>query len=286
VAESTLAPPPPSLAPKPAGGPLVRFALSRRGAITAYLLIVLLGWQIIASVVPTRLFPKPVDVAAFMWDELRGETLAPATVYEAFGTTLGRLLTGFAFAILIGSVIGLFMGLSKRAEAFFRDFVVTLLAMPDLVWALVFAMWLGFGPLATIYTVTLAAMPFVILNVWEGVRAVPRDLVDMARSFGTGRKTIIRHIIVPAQMPFAFAALRYGFVNGWKGVVVAEVFGAADGAGWTIRFWYDAHRSYAVVGYALFFVIFAIIVDRLIFRKLSNHVFRWRPSVATKRPNV
>jgi ABC-type nitrate/sulfonate/bicarbonate transport system permease component len=286
VAESTLAPPPPALAPKPEGGPLVRFALSRRGAITAYVLIVLVGWQIFASLVTTKLFPMPLDVASFMWDEVRGDTLAPATVYEAFATTLGRLLTGFAFAIVIGSVIGLLMGLSKRAEAFFRDFVMTLLAMPDLVWALVFAMWLGFGPLATIYTVTLAAMPFVILNVWEGVKSVPRDLVDMGHAYGVDRKTIIRHFIIPAQMPFAFAALRYGYVNGWKGVVVAEVFGAADGAGWTIRFWYDAHRSYAVVGYALFFVLFAIVLDRLVFRKLSNYVFRWRPSVATQRPNI
>jgi ABC-type nitrate/sulfonate/bicarbonate transport system permease component len=286
VAESTLAPTPPSLAPKPAGGPLIRFGLSRRGAITAYVVIVLLSWQILGPLLPTRLFPQPLDVASFMWDELRGDTLAPATVYEAFGITLGRLLTGFAFAIIIGAVIGLLMGLSKRAEAFFRDFVMTLLAMPDLVWALVFAMWLGFGPLATIYTVTLAAMPFVILNVWEGVKSVPRDLVDMGHAYGVDRKMIIRHFIIPAQMPFAFAALRYGFVNGWKGVVVAEVFGAADGAGWTIRFWYDAHRSYAVVGYALFFVLFAIVLDRLVFRKLSNYVFRWRPSVATQRPNI
>jgi NitT/TauT family transport system permease protein len=264
---------------------VTRFARSRRGAVTAFVLLIALGWQLIVPLLPTKLIPYPSEVLSFMWDEVRGDTLAPDTVYTAFGITLGRLLLGFIFAVVIGVVIGLLMGLSKRAEAFFRDFVMTLLAMPDLVWALVFAMWLGFGPAAPVLTVTLAALPFVILNVWEGVRAVPRDLVDMADSFGVKRSTIIRHVIVPSQMPFAFAALRYGFANGWKGVVVAEVFAAADGAGWTIRYWYDAHRAYGVIGYALFFVVFSLLLDRLVFRKLSNFVFRWRPSVADQHAN-
>jgi hypothetical protein len=47
------------------------------------------------------------------------------------------------------------------------------------------------------------------------------------------------------------------------------------GAGWTITFWYDAHRAQEIIGYALFFVIFAL--ERLIFGRLSAYVFRWRP---------
>lgn len=252
---------------------------TRRAASITFILLILVFWQLVVPVLPTRLVPMPLEVAGFMWDELRGDTLAPDTVYQAFAITLRRLVIGFGLAVVIGTPIGLAMGLSQRVEAFFRDFVVVTLTMPYLVWSLVFAMWLGFGNRAPIYTVVLSALPFIILNIWEGVRDVPKELVDMGHAFEMSRGALIRHVILPSQMPFIFAALRYGFANGWKGVVVAEVFAAADGAGWMIRYWYDAHRAYGVIGYALFFVIFSLFLERTLFTRLSNWVFRWRPSI-------
>ena len=82
-------------------------------------------------------------------------------------------------------------------------------------------------------------------------------------------------------MPFMFAAGRYAFALGWKGLVVAEVFGGQDGAGWTIKFWYDAHRAYGVVGYAFLFVIFALIFEKFLFDRLSTWIFRWRPAASS-----
>ncbi|MGH9244516.1 MAG: ABC transporter permease [Acidimicrobiales bacterium] len=260
--------------------PVSRWVRSRRGAVVAFVLLWLACWQVVVPLLPTRLVPLPAEVASFMWDELRGDTLAPDTVYVAFAITLGRLAVGFALAVAVGVPIGLLMGLSLRVEAFLRDFVVVLLTMPYLVWALILSMWLGFGSLAPVLTVTLSSTPFIVLNVWEGVRDVPRDLIDMGRSFEMPRRRMIRHVIMPSQMPFLFAAMRYGLANGWKGVVVAEVFAAANGAGWTIRYWYDAHRAYGVIGYALFFVLFSLALERLVFGTLSKMVFRWRPSIA------
>lgn len=257
----------------------VRWLRSRRGATVTAIVLSLLFWQLVVPVLPTRLMPLPLEVAGFMWDELRGETLAPATVYESFAITFGRLGLGFALAIVVGAPVGLAMGVSRRVEAFFRDFVVVTLTMPYLVWALVLAMWLGFGSTAPVLTVALSAVPFIVLNVWEGVRNVPRELVEMGRSFEMPRSTMIRHVVLPSQMPFVFAALRYGFANGWKGVVVAEVFAAADGAGWMIRYWYDAHRAYGVIGYAFFFIVVSLVLEGLVFTRLSAWVFRWRPSI-------
>lgn len=237
----------------------------------------LAAWQLLVPIVPTDLIPTPAAVARFMWNELRGETLAPQTVYEAFGTSLGRLGTGLALALLVGVPIGLLMGLSKKAEWFLHDFVVVGLAMPSLVWALVAGMWFGFGSTAPIVTVLLAAVTFVIINVAEGVRDVPKDLLDMSRSYGRSRMATIRHVVLPSLMPFFFASMRYGMANGWKGLVLAELYSSTNGAGWMIKFWYDAHRASGIVGYALFFVIFALLVERLFFGRLSAWVFRWRP---------
>jgi ABC-type nitrate/sulfonate/bicarbonate transport system permease component len=241
-------------------------------------------WQLSIPLLPTLLVPTPIEVAEFMWDEIRGDTLAPQTVYQAFATSAGRLGLGLAIAFAIGIPIGLLMGLSKKATWFGHDFVVVGLAMPSLVWALIAAMWFGFGSIAPLITVVLAAWTFVAINVAEGVRNVPKDLLDMGKAYGTSRADTIRHVIFPSLMPFFFAALRYGLANAWKGLVLAELFASTNGAGWTIKFWYDAHRAQGIIGYALFFVIFALIVERLIFGRLSAHVFRWRPQAGTAPP--
>ena len=102
----------------------------------------------------------------------------------------------------------------------------------------------------------------------------------MARSFNVPRRRVVRHVLIPSLLPFLFAALRYGFANGWKGLVLAEVFASSNGAGWTIRYWYDAHRGQGVIGYALFFVLFALFIERGVFERMSRRVFRWRPSLA------
>lgn len=245
----------------------------------------LIFWYIAIKIVTTiwpfavDVLPTPGQVFGFMWNELRGDTLAPRNMYETFGISLQRLAIGMVLAMIIGTIIGIAMGLSKAVDAFFNDWVVAILAMPNLAWALFCSLAFGFGDLGPIITVVLTGVPFVIMNVREGVRNTPTDLFDMARAFDVPRDRVIRQVLIPSLLPFLFAAARYAFALGWKGLVVAEVFGGQDGAGWTIKFWYDAHRAYGVVGYALLFVVFALIFEKFMFDQLSKRFFKWRPAV-------
>jgi ABC-type nitrate/sulfonate/bicarbonate transport system permease component len=270
---------------RPRGNPVVRAAKSPLSGRIAFPLVCLLVWLVALEVVQSiwpfavDVLPKPSQVLSFMWGEVKGETLAPYNMYETFGISLKRLGIGMAIAMVIGTVIGLGMGLSKSVNAFFNDWVVAILAMPNLAWALFCSLAFGFGDIGPIVTVVLTGVPFVIINVREGVRNAPLDLYDMARAFGVSRGHIIRHVLIPSLMPFMFAAGRYAFALGWKGLVVAEVFGGEDGAGWTIKFWYDAHRAHGVIGYAMFFVVFALLFEKFMFDRLSRCFFRWRPEV-------
>ena len=245
------------------------------------LVVWLLAIKLVTTIWPfaVDVLPTPGQVFGFMGKELMGETVAPHNMYVTFGISLQRLGIGMLIAMAIGTVIGLAMGLSKAVDAFFNDWVVAILAMPNLAWALFCSLAFGFGDTGPIITVVLTGVPFVIINVREGVRNTPTDLYDMARAFRVPRPWVIRAVLIPSLMPFLFAAARYSFALGWKGLVVAEVFGGQDGAGWTIKFWYDAHRAYGVVGYALLFVIFALLFEKVMFDQLSKRLFKWRPAI-------
>lgn len=250
---------------------------SARFARILFPIVVLVGWTLVFYGLDSRVFPSPARVMEFMWTEITLNSLARSNVYETFALSLVRLFTGFAISMVIGTVIGLGMGLSKSVDAFFHDWVMAVLAMPALVWALFAGLVFGFGSTGPILVTVLSGIPFVIVNVREGVRNTPRELFDMASSFNVPRNRMTRHLLMPSLMPFFFAAMRYGFSIGWKGLVLAEVFASDAGAGWTIKFWYDAHRAQGVVGYALFFVAFALFLEKFVFDRIYEKAFRWRP---------
>ena len=275
--------------PQPSGKPffLWRILKSPIFARILFPLVVLAIWLVAIEILNaiwsfgTEVLPTPLEVWNFMWDEFTTDTLARRNLYATFAISLQRLGIGFLISMALGTAIGLGMGLSKTVDAFFHDWVMALLAMPALAWALFLSLVFGFGDAGPIYTVILAGIPFVIVNVKEGVRNAPSDLFAMARAFGIPQSKITRHVLIPSLMPFMFAAARYAFSIGWKGLVITEVFGGQDGAGWTIKFWYDAHRAHGIVGYAAFFIIFALATERLVLEPLSRRVFRWRPSLDT-----
>jgi ABC-type nitrate/sulfonate/bicarbonate transport system permease component len=246
----------------------------RAARITAPLLF-LLAWQLIAPMTESRILPMPVGVVEAMWEQLRDGSLV-----EAFSVSLLRLAIGFSLALVVGSVVGLAMGISPRIEAMFHDFVVVGLTFPYLIWGLLVAIWFGFGPIGPVLVVFIAGLPYVILNASEGVRDVSKELRDMATAYEVPRNRILRHLIVPSLSPFFFASLRYGLANGWKGLVLAEVFAATSGAGYHINEMREYGNFAGVVGFAVYFAIFSIIVERLVFGRLSRHVFRWRPTIA------
>ncbi|HEU4320509.1 MAG TPA: ABC transporter permease [Acidimicrobiia bacterium] len=258
-----------------------------KSPVTARILFpffVLALWYFIYYTIDSRIFPTPLEVLEFMWEEVtltsgvRYSSVAD-NLYEQFAVSLLRLTVGFVVAMTLGTVLGLAMGLSKSVDAFFHDWVMAILAMPALVWALFLSIVFGYGSIAPILTVILAGIPFVIINVREGVRNTPKELIDMGRSFEVPQKKITRHVLLPSLMPFFFAALRYAYSIGWKGLVIAEVFGSQVGMGWTIKFWYDAHRAHGVIGYALFFIIFAMGLEKLVFDPLARRAFKWRPQL-------
>lgn len=278
------------LAPKKAKKSLwKRYSQSSLMARLSFPVAVVIFWYasiaVIGAIWPfaVAVLPTPGEVVISMWGEIidpffeGNQAITRENLYATFGRSLLRLGGGFAIAMVVGTILGLGMGLSKAVDAFFHDWVMALLAMPALAWALFNSMIFGFGNLGVIITVVLAGIPFVIVNVREGVRNTPRELFDMANAFKVPSKRVTRHVLIPSLMPFMFAAVRYAFSIGWKGLVIAEVFGGQNGAGWTLKYYYDAHQAHGLVGYAFFFIIFAMLLERLVFEKIANRVFKWRP---------
>ncbi len=218
------------------------------------------------------LLPGPVNVFSEMWEIVQG-----GDFWVNVLATLRHLAIGFLLAFLIGTTIGIAMGRSAYWNGFFSDYVMLTLTTPGLVFALICVMIFGLAGIGPIVAIVLTSFPHITVNVVEGVRAIPRDLMDMATAYGVPRSTRIRNIVLPAVAPFLFTAVRYGFAIAWKITALTELFGGADGVGIQIRVEYQFFDIGGVLAWAFFLVGFALIMERLVLQRLERRFFRWRP---------
>lgn len=241
----------------------------RAAAIISFVLV----WLLMAAAFGR--VPGPVEVVERLVDEFRrGE------VFGNFGVTLYRFAVGVLLATVVGIAIGVMMGLSKLSRAFFESPVLVGLSIPAIIWAFLTVMWFGFGDTSPIVTTFLTSLPFVIVNVAQGVRGVSRDLRDMSSTYEVPLARRIKDLVLPAVTGYVAAGVRFAIIIGWNGVLLAEWFGGAGGVGYRARFWYDANRFGGFAAWVVLFVGFIVILDRLVLDRVIRHAFRWRDNSA------
>jgi NitT/TauT family transport system permease protein len=238
-------------------------------AVIAALLSILAVWQI-AVVVGNRVPSPALTVERLVSEAAIGE------LWHNLAISMNRFLLGLVLALVVGAVIGVLMGMSKLADLAFSDLNAAALAIPAVIWALLTTMWFGFGWLTPVVTVFLSGLPFVIVNIAKATRAVPADLVLMARSFGVPRAHILRHIVAPAVAGSTVAAVRFAIMSAWNGLLLAEWFGSTSGVGWRSRYWYDANQLDGFFAWVLVFIALLVIADLLLLGPIERYATRWR----------
>ena len=203
----------------------------------------------------------------------------PST-YAVVGATLAQIVEGFAVSMIIGTVLGLAMGLRHEIEVFFDGWIMVLLTFPAVCWAFLTVLWFGLSQAAAIVTIVLIVFPFVALNIWAGTKAIEKDLVEMARVYKADRTLMLRRVLVPQLMPYVFSSLRIALSLSWKIALVAEAFGASSGVGQKLVNWFQETRVDMMLAWGVSFMVVMVLIDLLVFRTWARRTFAWRPQVA------
>lgn len=201
--------------------------------------------------------------------------------YPVIGETLARIFEGFAISMAIGTALGLVMGLKRDVEIFFDSWIMVLLTVPSVCWAFLTVLWFGLSSIAPVVTIVLIVVPFVAMNIWEGTKAVEKDLSEMARVYRADRALTLRKVLVPQLMPYVFSSLRIALSLSWKIALVAEAFGAGSGVGQRLIYWFQDTRVDMMLAWGVSFMIVMVAIDLLVFRVWARRAFAWRRQVAT-----
>ena len=76
----------------------------------------------------------------------------------------------------------------------------------------------------------MLCLPIIYYNVVEGINAVDKELIEMARLYKVSRRALLQKIYIPGIMPYINAALLTAIGISWKGTIAAEVIGVVKGS--------------------------------------------------------
>jgi NitT/TauT family transport system permease protein len=175
-------------------------------------LIVYTGWQ------PPYVLPRPAAVAENLWHQLHG-----ALLWEAIATTMGRAVTGFALAALIGSVIGALIARNRLLRNAFGPLVTGLQTMPAIAWFPFAIIFFGLHTSAILFVIVIGAAPSVAIGVISGVDHIPPLLLRAATTMQLRPLALYRHVIVPAALPMFVTGLKQGWAFAWRSLMAGEL---------------------------------------------------------------
>lgn len=229
-------------------------------------LLILVAWWVVAQRTPEFILPQPLAVGRETLSLLFG-----AKAVHTY-TSFLRVIIAVVLALGIGGVLVFVATLVPVTDRLVGDRILpTLNSIPSLGWAILGVIWFGVSNASVIFVETAILIPFCMVNLWEGSRAIDSDLLEMGRSFSRNKLQVLFRIEIPLLLPYVFAAVRLSFSVGWKVALIAEFFGATQGLGLVMnraRQNFDTPALFATIVTVL---VIVFVVERLIFERLGRN---------------
>jgi NitT/TauT family transport system permease protein len=195
------------------------------------LLALVLAWEAVTRTgwVPALFLPSPLGVLS-----AAAEMLATGEMAVHIATSLQRIVLGFGLGALGGVTVGLAVGVFSLAEAIGNPLIAATFPIPKIALLPLLILWLGIGEASKVAVIMLGVFFPMAINTYTGVRHADPLLVRAAVSFGAGRWSVIRKVLLPSALPMIFAGLKLGAGTSLLLLVAAEMIAASSGIGFLI----------------------------------------------------
>ena len=193
-------------------------------------------WQA-AAVVSPIILPGPFSVlqraAVDFW-------LAPALSYygvedPSLFANLLYTAENVAIAVLLGSAIGVTLGLLSARIWFVRaaidPIMMTAGTVPILIAAPFLLIWFGVGRASAVSLVAFYVVVILYVSAQRAALNLDPIYENSALTLGAGKHQMLRDILIPATVPEILGGFRIALAGSWGLEAVAELLGSQSGIG-------------------------------------------------------
>lgn len=238
-------------------------------------------WHIGSSVpiagvyfLPKFFFSTPLDVIVRVWTMFAG-----GKVWSHLAITLWETILAFVIGSAGGVLVGFWFARKPLVAMVFDPYVKMVNALPRVVLAPIFMLWLGLGIWSKVALGVTLVFFIVFFNVYQGVKEVSATVLANARMLGMNERQLFRHVYWPSALSWMFSSLHTSVGFALVGAVVGEYLGSAAGLGYLIH---QAEGVFDVTGVFAGMVIlaaFVLLIDWLV-TLVEDRLLVWRPQSA------
>ena len=175
-------------------------------------------WWGAALAVGQELFlPSPLSVI-----ECGAKLVITADFWQTVAISILRILLGTASAIIAGTLLALVTSRSRILHDLFYPILTIVKATPVASFITLAIIWMGARKLPA-FICALMVFPIVWAAVSDGIKAIDKKHVEIAKVFSFSFKKKIKLIYLPTVAPYFLSACKTSIGLAWKAGVAAEV---------------------------------------------------------------
>jgi NitT/TauT family transport system permease protein len=203
------------------------------------------------------------------------EVFSSGEIYPHLWTTGQELVLGYVIGVSGGILAGYALGRSPRLAAIFEPYVMAFYGVPKIALAPLFIIWFGIGIWSKVALASIMVFFLVFYNVYSGVRAVDRELVNLTLVMGANQRQLTYHVYLPAAAPYVMLGMRMAVPYSVIGVIVGEFTSSTQGLG---LFIHEASSTYDPAGvFAGIVILLAfVVVANVLAGRLERRFLRWK----------
>jgi len=243
------------------------------------LLGVLLLWETLSRVVHSAFFPGVGEVLGSLWTLLTKGDMEGIRLHEHTLHSLLRVLGGFSLACLTAIPLGILMGLREGAYRLSKPVLEPVRFIPPLAW-IPLVMILLSSYWRYLFVIWLGAFFPLLLSTISGIKRTSPTLVEVSKSFGAGKGTTVKKVVIPSALPEITAGMRVGLGVGWMCIVAAEMMGGESvGLGKLILKYSNIMMVDMMVAGMIAIGVVGLLMNEVLLRT-EKRLFVWRREVS------
>ncbi|MBP2227561.1 NitT/TauT family transport system permease protein [Azospirillum agricola] len=204
---------------------------------------------------------------------------ASGVIWYHLGITLLETALAFVIGTVAGIAFGFWFARAPLVSVVFDPYIKAVNALPRVVLAPIFALWLGLGIWSKVALGVTLVFFIVFFNVYQGVKEVSPVVLANARMLGANSRHLFRHVYLPSALSWVFSSLHTAVGFAMVGAVVGEYLGSAAGLGYRIHQAEGVFDTVGVFSGMLVLTIFVVAIDAAV-TMIEKRLLHWRPQEA------
>ena len=230
-------------------------------AVNGLILIaaLLAAWQILFQIAGTQAMTPPVETFRTL-----AQLLTTKTFWGHVEETSRAFFFALALAVLLGLVIGFWLGAHRFSSEVFEPILVAFYSIPKITLYPIILLAFGLGLPAKIAFGTIHGIVPVAIFTMGAVRDIKPILLKTARVLRLGPWKLVGSVLLPAALPEIFTGIRVGFSLTLIGTLLGEMFGSQRGLGYLLMTAIGLQNIQLIMAVTLLIVLFAASVSTLL----------------------